>query len=515
MSSDIAISVRGVSKVYLIYERPQDRLRQAIVPRLKRLMGRQADAEATRYFREFRALDDVSFDVPRGSTLGIIGRNGSGKSTVLQIICGTVAQTSGEVIVNGRIAALLELGSGFNPEFTGRENVFLNASILGLTREQTQDRFERIERFADIGDFIDQPVKTYSSGMVVRLAFAVIAHVDADILVIDEALSVGDAFFTQKCMRFLREFMRNGTVLFVSHDTGALTSLCETAIWLDRGRKVLEASSRTVSERYLEALVEDRQGPAAVVAATEVTAAKAEPATATGGSPAAAGDSPGKPEERPTATIEDPRLALLRDSGHRNDIQLFEFDPGTPGFGKGAGRITDVRFETPAGKRLAHIVGGELVVLSVLAEAVGRIERPILGFLVRDRLGQQLFGDNTHLSTPADIRPMSAGERFEGRFEFQMPILPMGDYSITVALADGTQSDHVHQQWIHDAVVFRSLSSSVSHGLVGIPMRSVVLGRVGEAPASDPPPIPGDSGKNANPTTSTATPGAGGGTDTC
>ncbi len=462
--TDIAIRVRGVGKTYLIYDRPQDRLRQAIVPRFRRLIGRRVEADATRYFREFKALDDVSFDVPRGSTLGIIGRNGSGKSTLLQIICGTVAQTAGEVTVNGRIAALLELGSGFNPEFTGRENVFLNASILGLTREQTEERFESIQRFADIGDFIEQPVKTYSSGMVVRLAFAVIAHVDADILVIDEALSVGDAFFTQKCMRFLRQFMRTGTVLFVSHDTGALTSLCETAIWLDRGRKLLEASARTVSERYLEALVEDRQG---VRAATPSAS----------GAAAVVDDRPPPSSGQSGARVDDPRLSLLRESPYRNDIDLFEFDSSNAGFGMGGGRIIDVRFAAADGKALAHLVGGEDVSLVVSAEALERIERPIIGFLVRDRLGQQLFGDNTHLSTPAGSDPVEPGERFEAQFEFQMPILPQGDYSITVALADGTQSDHVHQQWIHDAVVFRSLSSSVSHGLVGIPMRRVTLVR--------------------------------------
>lgn len=184
---------------------------------------------------EFQALKNISFSLQKGETVGIIGRNGSGKSTLLQTIVGTLATSSGSVQSSGRIAALLELGAGFNPEFTGRENVYLNGTIYGLSREQVDQRFADIEKFADIGSFIDQPVKTYSSGMFVRLAFAVIAHVDADILIIDEALAVGDALFAQKCMRFLEGFKENGTILFVSHDSGAVTSLCDRAIWLDSG----------------------------------------------------------------------------------------------------------------------------------------------------------------------------------------------------------------------------------------------------------------------------------------
>src|SRR3990167_2532409 len=198
MSSETAIKITNLSKCYHIYDKPHDRLLQML------MRGRK------QYYREFWALNDVSFEIKKGETVGIIGRNGSGKSTLLQMICGTLNPTKGQVETHGRIAALLELGSGFNPEFTGRENVYMNASVLGLSNEEIDARFDDIAAFADIGEFIEQPVKTYSSGMMVRLAFAVIAHVDADILVIDEALSVGDAFFTQKCMRFLRKFMEKG-----------------------------------------------------------------------------------------------------------------------------------------------------------------------------------------------------------------------------------------------------------------------------------------------------------------
>ena len=215
--NDTVIQVQGLQKCFQIYNSPGQRLRQFLQPRVQRWLGRNVQ----RYYREFWALRDVSFEIRKGQTVGIIGRNGSGKSTLLQMICGTLHPTAGHVEVRGRVAALLELGSGFNPEFTGRENVFFNAGVLGQSEERTREKFADIEAFADIGEFMDQPVKTYSSGMLVRLAFAVIAHVDADILVIDEALAVGDAFFTQKCMRFLRSFMQQGTVLFVSHDTAA------------------------------------------------------------------------------------------------------------------------------------------------------------------------------------------------------------------------------------------------------------------------------------------------------
>ena len=249
-SSDIAISIQNLSKCYQIYDTPRDRLKQFVAPRLQRMIG----LDVHTYFREFWALRDVSFSVKKNETVGIIGRNGSGKSTLLQIICGTLAPTAGIVETEGRIAGLLELGSGFNPEFTGRENVYMNASILGLAKAEIDARYEDIVAFADIGDFIDQPVKRYSSGMYVRLAFAVVANVDAEILVIDEALAVGDIFFTQKCMRFLQDFKTRGTIIFVTHDSGSVVSLCERAVWLDRGAVQASGAAKMVSEILGEAL---------------------------------------------------------------------------------------------------------------------------------------------------------------------------------------------------------------------------------------------------------------------
>lgn len=249
MSYDIAIKVENISKCFTIYQNPQDRLKQSIYPRLQRFLKIQSK----QYYREFWALKDISFEIKKGETVGIIGRNGSGKSTLLQIVCGTLSPTSGILHTNGRIAALLELGSGFNPEFTGRENVYMGSAILGLSQTEIESRLDNILGFADIGDFIDQPVKTYSSGMYVRLAFAVNIMSNPEIMVIDEALAVGDMNFQAKCMTALKQIQDTGTtVLFVSHDIGSLKSLCMRGIYLERGVVKMIGSAAKVSDKYLK-----------------------------------------------------------------------------------------------------------------------------------------------------------------------------------------------------------------------------------------------------------------------
>jgi lipopolysaccharide transport system ATP-binding protein len=456
MSSDSAIRVTGLSKCYQIYDTPRDRLKQFVVPRIKRAVSPLARLFFARptpvnYYQEFWALQDVAFEVKRGQTVGIIGRNGSGKSTLLQIICGTLSATHGEVQTRGRIAALLELGSGFNPEFTGRENVFMNASVLGLSKAEIEARFDDIVAFADIGEFIEQPVKMYSSGMMVRLAFAVIAHVDADILVIDEALAVGDAFFTQKCMRFLRRFMKTGTVLFVSHDTASIRSLCTEAIWLEKGRIVKQGLAKDVCENYLEAFYEAQQGKSTT---TRIRADRL---------PAQQGP------------LKDQRQKFINASNLRNDLRLFDFNPDAPSFGKGAAQIVSVKFLDEDGEPLAWIVGGETVVLQIEAQVHQKLESPIIGFFIKDKLGQCLFGDNTFLNYVDKPVSCDSGQLLEAEFNFQMPRLAGGSYSITVAIADGTQDDHIQHHWVHDAIFFKSESTSVASGLIGIPMRDIQL----------------------------------------
>lgn len=239
MSSDIAIKVDNLSKCYQIYDNPRDRLKQML------MRGRR------KYYREFWALRGLSFEVKKGEAVGVIGRNGSGKSTLLQLICGTLSPTSGSVQTEGRIAALLELGSGFNPEFTGRENVYMNSAVLGLNLAEIDACYDKIVAFADIGDFIEQPVKTYSSGMFVRLAFAVAVHVQPDILVVDEALSVGDIAFRNKCMEAIQKLMACGvTVLFVTHDLGTLQLLCSRVFWLAHGELLASGDPVRISQDY-------------------------------------------------------------------------------------------------------------------------------------------------------------------------------------------------------------------------------------------------------------------------
>lgn len=254
MSDDIAIRVEALCKRYEIYANPRDRLKQFVLPPLQQLSGRPQQ----QYFSEFWALRDVSFEVKKGDTVGIIGRNGSGKSTLLQMICGTLTPTSGGIQTKGRIAALLELGSGFNPEFTGRENVYLNAAVLGFSNEEIESRFDDIAAFADIGDFIEQPVKTYSSGMLVRLAFAVQVCVEPDILIVDEALAVGDALFQKRCFERMERLTNNGTtLLFVSHDQESVRTLTNRAVLLRRGTVQMIGGSGEVLLAYRKQLHEE------------------------------------------------------------------------------------------------------------------------------------------------------------------------------------------------------------------------------------------------------------------
>ena len=234
---EIAIKVEKVGKYFKMYNRKRDIIKQIILNKAE-------------YFQRKEALRSISFELRRGESLGIVGRNGSGKSTLLQIICQTLKQSYGKVEVNGRVGALLELGSGFNPEFTGRENVYINGILLGLSKKEVEDRLNAIIEFAEIGEFIDQPIKTYSSGMIVRLAFAVLANSEADVLIIDEALAVGDAYFTQKCMRYIQRFRKTGSLLFVSHDANAILGLCDRAILIDNGIQKLVGSPKDVMEEY-------------------------------------------------------------------------------------------------------------------------------------------------------------------------------------------------------------------------------------------------------------------------
>lgn len=447
--NEVAIQVQDVSKCFQIYENPQDRLKQAILPRLQHAAG----LARSNYFKEFWALHGVSFEVRRGDTVGIIGRNGAGKSTLLQIICGTLQPTSGSVTVRGRVAALLELGTGFNPEFTGRENVYMNASILGLSKEEVDARYDDIVAFADIGAFIDQPVKIYSSGMYVRLAFAVIAHVDADVLIIDEALAVGDAIFVQKCMRFLRSFRERGTLLFVSHDTGSVLNFCRSAVWLDGGVARMHASAKEVTNAYMEYCAQAVYGDS--VKLHSMRGAQDD------------GDG-GSRETAEGGGSEEPKLKM----------ELFDNITNSDGWVSGAAAIESVELSNSRGELMTTFVGGERVVLTIRAKAHSALTSPIIGFFVKDRLGQSLFGEHTftHVEQPLVT---SAGDRLEAKFHFSLPLLPNGDYSMTVSIADGDPWNNTQHHWLHDAVLIKVSSDVLRYGLVGIPFERVSMNKLG------------------------------------
>lgn len=445
MTSEIAIKVENLSKCYQIYNQPHDRLKQSIYPRLQRLVGKQPK----QYHREFWALKGVSFEIKKGETAGIIGRNGSGKSTLLQMICGTLNPTSGSIQTTGRIAALLELGSGFNPEFTGRENVYMTAAVLGLSKDETNARFDEIVSFADIDDFIEQPVKTYSSGMMLRLAFAVIAHVDADILVVDEALAVGDVFFTQKCMRFFEKFQSTGgTLLFVSHDTAAVMNLCQHAILLVQGVVRQAGPPDVICKTYLEQLYGDR--------ATNV--------------PEPAGEDLFR-EFQPNIAS-DQLLEFLVLEQQPNQIVVSQFNASAASFGLGGAKIIDAGYFDADGRRLSELLSGAAVRFSIIMTSEKHIRFPAVGLVLKDRLGQAVFTESTTWAFD--------GQYGEGKLEFlpgdivrvdfdhKVPILFEGDYAVTVAVAEGYGHEHVQHHLIHEALILHSLGRRLVHGISGL-----------------------------------------------
>lgn len=441
LSDTKVVSVRDLAKSFLLYDKPSHRLWQML------LRGRK------RFYREHEVLKEISFDVAKGQTLGLVGRNGAGKSTLLSILCGTLEPTSGEVMVRGRVAALLELGAGFNPELSGRENIDLCAQIYGLSEKEIEGRRQAIIDFADIGDYIDRPVKTYSSGMFTRLGFSVVAHVDADVLIVDEALAVGDAYFVQKCMRFLHAFrVDGGTLIFVSHDMGAVTALCDRVIWLKDGGVAMDDTPKQVAAGYLADLY------------NKADAEEVRP-------------------DMPQASLDvskdevDGRLSWLNKTPLRNDIQIFPF-AHKHDFGEGAVTFEGGGVFDSSGARLAWVVGGELVTMKLRVRAHALVRSLLVGFVVKDKQGQPLFGENTHLSYLGTSVSLGVGHSCDASFTFRMPVLPAGEYAVSVAVSDGTQEDHVMHQWIHDAIILSSRSTSVSAGLMGIPMLEIRLNEV-------------------------------------
>jgi lipopolysaccharide transport system ATP-binding protein len=451
VNAPTAIRVSHLSKAYQVGGSPVKVFYKLIAKDLRRrflpFLSEKRQFEAPQHERDILAVHDVSFEVKKGETFGVIGRNGGGKSTLLQLICGTVDSTSGEVIVNGRIAALLELGSGFNPEFTGLENVKLNASILGLSPVEIARKLPEILAFAEIPDFINLPVKTYSTGMMVRLAFSVIAHVDADVLIIDEALSVGDIFFTQKCMRFLESFKaKGGTILFVSHDTAAVVALCQRALLLVQGRKVFEGSAKEVTQEYL----------------AKYYASSNQVGNAQGGSnTVGSGDV--------NAQIQ---IRFSVESQEENFVNASAFNKSAASIGLGGARITNAYFAGEDGEVLTSMRTNSLVVLVILIDCVKEVHTPAVGVAIKDRLGQSIFTETTTFAFSKyyqnDGLSFLPGDQISVNFKYTMPMLREGEYVLTLAVASGLGHAHVQEHLIYEGIVLKVIGSRVVHGIAAL-----------------------------------------------
>ncbi len=406
-SSDPVISVRNVGKAYRIFSRPSDRLRQAFSLRKRS------------FAREHWALRGVSFDVMRGDSVGILGRNGSGKSTLLQLIAKTLSLTEGSIDISGRLAPLLELGSGFNVEFTGRENVFLNGTILGLSKSEIEAKYEWIADFADIGDYLNEPVKTYSSGMYARLAFAVAAAVDPDVLVVDEILSVGDIGFQQKCMAWMREQRERGmTLLFVTHSPDAVRSLCTRAVFLVDGQLAYLGAAEAAVDKYLEYV--------RIKANEEVLKRD--------------------PQLNPQA------VAPVRLEGARR-------------YGSGHAELMEVDLRDSAGMSCRAAAFGDWLTLRVAIRAKTRLEGASISFLIRDMTGVDLFGTTT-FDEGVTLPPMNAGETQIVQFRFQATMRG-GSYGVCVAATRVTQRDYA------DALLLDQQDAVLAFTVIGNPNRPV------------------------------------------
>lgn len=406
---DLVIDVRGLGKCYHIYERPSHRLLQGLA------RGRK------RYFREFWALRGVDLQVGPGQTVGIVGRNGSGKSTLLQMLAGTLAPTEGSVRVQGRIAALLELGSGFNPDFTGRENVYLNAAILGLGRDELDARLDDILSFADIGEFIDQPIRSYSSGMVVRLAFAVQAQVQPQVLIVDEALAVGDARFQAKCFARLKQLKQDGVaILLVSHSTDQIVQHCDHALLLDGGQAVCAGRPRDVVNRYLDLLF-GKDGPQPSGGAQAVDPLPAAPFSG--------GD--GGFEARPS------------------------YNPHEYRWGDGAAKIVDFELRSDTQLYPATLESGTKLRLTLRIAFERDVVRPILGFLVKTKEGVVVYASNTEYKPLPDFTASgAAGETIDVTLEFECRLAD-GDYFVSVGIASRNEKDVVPHDRRYDGIHFQ------------------------------------------------------------
>ena len=422
MGEEIAISLNNVSKCFKRYARPVDRLKEIILP-------------SKSYAQEFWALRDISFEIMKGETMGIIGRNGAGKSTLLQLICGTLTPTSGEVQVHGRVAALLELGAGFNPEFTGRDNVYMNGAIMGLSKVEVDERFDNIAAFADIKDFIDQPVKTYSSGMYVRLAFASAIHVNPDILIVDEALAVGDMFFQSKCMARMRRMMESGvTVLFVSHDTSSVKSLCQRGVFLENGELKKIGKASEVVAKYISIVHGEMNQELKLQ--VEDNKDKSERREKT------------KKDNQEVSNSVISKIFVSTD-------QEMEFAEGYHRYGEGGVKVLDIKLLNSHDLPTTELESREE--FTIQASILFNKDLPTFcfGYLIRDIKGIDIVGTVTSIEK-VHMPAVELGDIYVVEMKSKN-ILNAGVYCLTFAveLPVVMNQQHIYLDWINDALVFK------------------------------------------------------------
>lgn len=403
----ITIDVKNVVKTYKLYNKPTDRLKESLI-------------KNSCYHRDFNAVNNISFSVKKGETVGIIGKNGAGKSTLLKMITGVLAPTSGSINLSGTVSALLELGTGFDAERSGIDNIYLNGRINGLSRQEIENSLEEIMNFADIGDFIYQPIKTYSSGMLVRLAFATAINVNPEILIVDEALSVGDVRFQQKCYRKIREFKEKGTVLFVSHDTGAITSFCDRVIWLDEGKIYKSGEPMEIIEEYLTFMRYE-------IKSDDLTLER---------------------ERGEESAIKEEQNEALPDE---NNTCVLEF-------GNRAANFTRITLLNENDCLISQVRSRQVIVIKMEIEVQREIEYPILGFNIKDMLGNELVVTNTFFEK-INLPVLKKGIKYCFEWKFRFPSFHAGDYPMDIALAEGTYQNHEQIHFVTDALILRCVDN--------------------------------------------------------
>ena len=441
-----AIEVRGVSKFYNLYERPQDRVKELFSLTKKK------------YHTLYKALDQVSFTVKKGETLGIIGRNGAGKSTLLKLITGVITPSEGSIETHGEISALLELGTGFNPEYTGYENIFLNGSMRGFSDEEMQEKVKEIVDFADIGEYMGQPVKTYSSGMFARLAFAVMISFKPEILIVDEALSVGDIFFQQKCNTFMKEEMKGVTKLLVTHDMNSIANMADRVILIDRGKIIREGKPLEVIEDYLKLLHTS-------VFQSEEAAAKDEDARLNAATEAEA-----------------EALALEAAAREKEKAEIGWVDAPKESIGGAQDILIDRCRMLINGEAVDVVKPGDAVCIELLLHSKKDADNIIIGYTFKDKYGNSIFAQST-LGENIMIEGVKQGEVRKASLSFHWPEVKEGDYFLTLGIGEGyDQMVHTVQCWVHSVLHVQAIALKPMHGVINHVIEEFKIERIEHEP---------------------------------